>query len=316
MKKQRIKKISTVDMSREEWLAQRRKSVGGSDAAAVMGVSAYKSPYALWAEKSGKITPSDISGKEAVREGNDLEEYVARRWMEATGKRLVRARYFYYNTAYPFAHANVDRMVVGERAGFEAKTTSDYGILQQCRDGRYPEAWRLQMLHYMMVTGRDKWYLGVLCLGKGFFTFELQRDEAAIAALAQAEARFWQHVTDGTPPKVDGSDSTLEALQQILGDSQKGLMIDLTDVGHHVTDFVNLGEEIKRLTDKQNAHRAQIMEFMGDAEKGTYADVTVSFKTQSRSTFDRKAFEAVNGVIGSEFFKQSSARPFKVSVRK
>lgn len=316
MEKQKITKISTADMTREQWLTQRRKSIGGSDAAAVMGVSPYKSPYALWAEKTGKITPSDISGKEAVREGNDLEDYVARRWMEATGKRLVRARYFYYNAAYPFAHANVDRMVVGERAGFEAKTTSDYAILQQCRDGRYPEAWRLQMLHYMMVTGRDKWYLGVLCLGKGFFTFELQRDEAAIDALAEAEARFWQHVIDGTSPRVDGSESTLEALLQILGVSHGGVVVDLTDVGHHVTDFVNLGEEIKKLTDKQNTHRAQIMDFMGDAEKGTYADVTVSFKTQNRATFDRKAYEAANGVIGSEFFRQSTSRPFKVSVRR
>ena len=316
MNKSKITKVSTAEMSREQWLLQRRKSIGGSDAAAVMGVSAYKSPYALWAEKSGKITPSDISGKEAVREGNDLEDYVARRWMEATGKKLVRARSFYYNTAYPFAHANVDRMVVGERAGFEAKTTSDYSILQQCRDGRYPEAWRLQMLHYMMVTGRDKWYLGVLCLGKGFFTFELERDEAAIAALAEAEQRFWQHVIDGTSPRVDGSDSTLEALQQILGDSKAGIVVDLSDVGHHVTDFVHLSEEIKKLTDRQNVHRAEIMDFMGAAEKGTYADVTVSFKSQSRSTFDRKSFEAANGAIGSEFFKVSTSRPFKVTVRK
>lgn len=316
MQKQNITKIGTADMSREQWLLQRRRSIGGSDAAAVMGVSAYKSPYALWAEKSGRIIPSDFSGKEAVREGNDLEDYVARRWMEATGKKLHRARCFFYNDAYPYAHANVDRMVVGERAGFEAKTTSDYGILQQCRDGHYPEAWRLQMMHYMMVTGREKWYLGVLCLGKGFFTFELCRDEAAIAALAQAEQQFWQHVVDGIPPQVDGSESTMEALQQILGESRAGVVIDLSDVGHHVTDYVNLGEDIKKLTARQNDHRARIMEYMGDAEKGTYADVTVSFKSQSRSTFDRKEFEAVNGVIGSEFFKHSMSRPFKVTVRR
>ena len=315
MEKQKIKKLSTADMTREQWLAQRRKSIGGSDTAAVMGISPYKSPYALWAEKTGKITPADISGREAVREGSDLEDYVAQRWTEVTGKKLVRARCFYYNSAYPFAHANADRMVVGESAGFEAKTTSDYEIFRQCRDGRYPEAWRLQMLHYMMVTGRDRWHLGVLCFGKGFFTFELQRDEAAIAALAQAEQRFWQHVTDGTPPKVDGSESTLEALQQILGDSMGGVA-DLTDIGHHVTDYVSLGEEIKKLTARQNVHRACIMDFMGAAERGTYGDVTVSFKTQNRATFDRKAFEAANGTIGSEYFKVSTARPFKVTVRK
>ena len=315
MNKQTIKKISTSGLTREQWLALRRKSIGGSDAAAVMGISAYKSPYALWAEKTGKVTPADISGKEAVREGNDLEDYVAQRWTEVTGKKLRHANCMFYNSAYPYAHANVDRMVVGESAGFEAKTTTDFAILQQLRHGRYPDAWRLQMLHYMMVTGKQRWELGVLCFGKGFFTFTLERDEAAIAALAAAEERFWQHVTDGTPPKVDGSVATLEALSEILGSSVPETR-DLSEIGHHVTDFVVLDEKIKALTGQQNAHKAEIMQFMGDAERGTYGDVSVSFKTQSRSSFDRKAFEAENGAIDPAFFRHSTTRPFKVSVRK
>ena len=313
--KQTIKKISTNNLSREQWLALRRKSIGGSDAAAVMGISPYKSPYALWAEKTGKVNPGDISDREAVREGNDLEDYVAKRWMEDTGKKLRQANCMFYNSAYPYAHANVDRMVVGESAGFEAKTTTDYRILQQLRQGRYPDAWRLQMLHYMMVTGRQRWYLGVLCFGKGFFTFTLDRDEAAISALAAVEERFWQYVTDGTPPKVDGSDSTLAALAELLAASVSETK-DLSDIGHHVTDYVVLEEKIKALTKEQNGHKAEIMQFMGQAERGTYGDVSVSFKTQNRSSFDRKAFEDANGAIDPRFFRHSSSRPFKVSVRK
>ena len=314
MAEQKLTKISTADMPHAEWLALRRKSIGGSDAAAVMGASPYKSPYALWAEKVGRITPGDISSREAVRLGRDLEDYVADRWTEDTGKRLRRARCVFYNSAYPFAHANVDRLVVGENAGFEAKTTSDYGVLQQCREGRYPDTWRLQMLHYMMVTGRERWYLGVLCFGRGFFCFELLRDEAAIAALAEAEQKFWDCVERECPPVVDGSESTLEALRAVLGDSD-GSAVALDEVGHHVTDYVTLGEQIKALTGKQDAHKAAIMAHMGAAEKGVYGDVTVSFKSQRRASFDRKAFEAVNGAIDPAFLRESVTRPFKVTVR-
>lgn len=315
MEGNKIRKVPVGDMSREEWLAQRRKSIGGSDAGAVLGLSQYKSPYALWAEKSGRITPGDISSKEAVREGRDLEQYVAQRWSECTGKKLRRANCFYYNDAYPFAHANVDRMVVGESAGFEAKTTSDYAVVQQCRNGRYPDSWRAQMLHYLMVTGKQRWYLGVLCFGRGFYCFELDRDEEQIRLLARQEEAFWQGVRQGTPPPVDGSPSTLETLQTILGDSREELK-DLEPVGQHVTDYVNAAQEIKALTARQNLCRAKIMDYLGSAEKGCYGDVTVSFKTQQRSSFDRAAYEAAKGPIGREFFKQSVSRPFQVHVRK
>ena len=72
-----IRKVSTKEMSREEWLEVRRKSIGGSDAASILGLNQYNSAYSLWCEKTGKITPEDISSKEAVRLGNDLEQYAA-----------------------------------------------------------------------------------------------------------------------------------------------------------------------------------------------------------------------------------------------
>lgn len=76
-----ISRVSTKDMSREDWLNARRRSIGGSDAGALLGLNPYNSPYALWAEKTGKIVPEGIGDREAVRLGNDLEQYVAERWI-------------------------------------------------------------------------------------------------------------------------------------------------------------------------------------------------------------------------------------------
>lgn len=140
-----IEKIPVHDMSREEWVQSRRESIGGSDAATVLGLNPYSSPYALWAEKTGAIEPEDISGKEAVRLGVFLEPYVAQRFSEVTDKKVRRENYILKNSDYPWAHANVDRLVVGEKAGLECKTTSALN-LKKFKGGEYPANYYCQCI--------------------------------------------------------------------------------------------------------------------------------------------------------------------------
>ena len=127
--------------SNEEWLAERRKSIGGSDAGTICGYNKYSTPYALWAEKTGLVEPDDLSDKEAVRLGNDLEDYVAKRFQEATGKKVRRCNFTFRNDDFPFAHANIDREVLGEEAGLEIKTTSNFDYIHLCENGEYPPVW-------------------------------------------------------------------------------------------------------------------------------------------------------------------------------
>ena len=177
----------TNAMSREKWLQERKKGIGGSDAAALLGLNPYVSPYALWAEKTNRLPEKDDN--EAMRQGRDLEQYVADRFMEATGKKVRRKKTMLRNLAYPFAHANIDRWVVGENAGLECKTTSIIN-LKKFKNGEYPAAYYCQCMHYMAVTGADRWYLAVLILNQGFHHFVIERDEEEIAALMQAEQEF------------------------------------------------------------------------------------------------------------------------------
>lgn len=114
-------------MSREEWLDRRRKSIGGSDAAGIVGLSKWASPFSVWADKTGRAPEKEDT--EAMRQGRDLEDYVAR-WMEETGKRVYRLPAMLYNPLYPFAHADVDSMVMGESAGLECKTAFSLDLKQ------------------------------------------------------------------------------------------------------------------------------------------------------------------------------------------
>lgn len=307
-----ITRICTSDMSREAWLAKRRESIGGSDAGAILGLNKYTSPYALWAEKTGKVVPEDIGDKEAVRLGHDLEDYVAKRFAEATGKRVRRENHFIFNDAYPFAHALPDRMIVGESAGLECKTTSSWEIVQQCRAGKYPDAWYCQVMHYLMTTGMKRWFLAVLCFGHGFFWFEIERNEDEIRALAEAEERFWHYVETQTPPPVDGTESTMEAIKTIHAESS-GESADLSAVRAALQEYTALGKQIDELQALRNNAQAVVMEFMADAERGACEGYKVSWKTQTRNTFDRKRYEKERGAIPAEYFEASTSRPFKVT---
>lgn len=311
-----ITKVSTNDMSHDEWLERRRGSIGGSDAGIILGFNKYRSAYNLWAEKTGKFIPEDISDREAVRTGNDLEQYVAERFSEASGKKVQRSNAVIYNDQYPFAHANIDRKIVGENAGLECKTTSSWEILDQCKNNDFPDLWYCQMVHYMMVTGSEKWYLAVLILGRGFYWFTIERNDSEIEALAQAEKDFWRMVETEEEPTVDGTDSTSEAIQMIFPKGRSEKEIDLSAVSNDLTLIISLNKKIKELEKIRDEHKQAIMLFMQDAGVGMYSNITVMYKSQKTDRFCKEAYEEENGPIDRRFFKTTESRPFKIYIKK
>ena len=102
---------STIEMDRAQWLAARQKGIGGSDAAAVCGVSRYKTPLQLWQEKTGRVQPPDLGDNSRVRAGNALEEVVAVWWQEETGMACRRDNKIRAAKDRPYLLANVDRVI-------------------------------------------------------------------------------------------------------------------------------------------------------------------------------------------------------------
>lgn len=305
-----IRKIPTANMSKKEWESLRSSTIGGSDAAAILGLNPHKSAYALWAEKTGKVIPEDISQKEAVRLGTDLEEYVAKRFTEATGKKVRRENYTVFRDDMPYAHANYDRIVIGERAGLEIKTTNALN-LKKFKNGEYPANYYVQCCHYLLVSGLDRWYLAVLVLGVEFKVFVIERDEAELAALKMAEENFWYQVQNDLPPEIDGMDSTLDALNAEFPVSEPGTEMDLTGCAVDLAILDECAQQIKALEEKKAAAQARIMEAMGSAERGGYGSYRVTWKSQKRQTFDRKKYEKEHGGIPLEYFKTSESRTFR-----
>jgi len=165
-------KIPIGDMDRKEWLRLRQSGIGGSDAGAVCGLNPYSSPMKVYQDKVCEI-PEEEEGtasggragnngeegeNEAIRQGHDLEDYVAQRFMEATGLKVRRSNYMYRSLVCPFMIADVDRLVIGEDAGLECKTVSAYNE-DKWKDGGIPLHYIMQCYHYMAVTGKRTWYI-------------------------------------------------------------------------------------------------------------------------------------------------------------
>ena len=307
-----IRRISTKGMSREDWLEQRRKTIGGSDAAGIVGLSKWASPFSVWAEKTGRAAEKEDT--EAMRQGRDFESYVAQRWSEETGKRVYRVSAMLYNPLYPFAHADVDRMVVGENAGLECKTTFSLD-LKQFNGVEFPVQYYAQCVHYLAVTGADRWYLAVLAYGRGFFTFVLERNQAEIDALMTAEAAFWTKVEQDTPPPADGSEATTAALQTIYPTSQK-TTVDLYGRDNMLQEYMRLKADKKAIDYRIDELENTIKADMGDAENGSCGLFNISWKSQTRQSFQAKEFAKAHPNIDlAPFYKNTTLRPFKVTER-
>lgn len=291
----------------EDWLKARRNGIGGSDAAAIIGCNDFSSPYEVWLDKMGMLDPKEPN--EAMRQGTELEGYVAWRFSDKTGKKVRRRPGIFMNPDYPFALATIDRWVLGENAGLECKTTNAMN-LSKFRDGEFPANYYVQCMHYMAVTGADKWYLAVLVQGKDFLTFEFERDEEMIADLMEAERDLWDHVVSGIPPETDGTDATGHALSSQYPGGAEG-DIDLFGVDFDRLNSLkeqkkSLEREIKRIEQEAKAR-------MGDFETGHNGKWKVYWKTQTRKSFDHKRFEESHPELDlSPYFKESVSRVFRV----
>lgn len=309
-----IKRVSTNEMSHDDWVELRKKSIGGSDAAAIVGLNNYSSAFSVWAEKTGRIDAKEDN--EAMRQGRDLEEYVAQRFVEQTGKHVRKCNAFLYNDLYPFAHANIDREIVGEDAGLECKTTSllnPYNF----KNGEYPENYYVQCQHYMAITGKKKWYIAVLVLNRSFHVYEVERDEDEIAALMKAESDFWRYVEEDAPPAVDGSEATTEAIKVVYGDSIPNGAVDMFGHEYTLERIQELGDAIKRLQNEKASCENEIKTFMGENELGVCGLYRASWKQQERSTFDFEKFRLDHPELNlDKYYKKTKTRVFRISKKK
>lgn len=303
-------KISIREMDQKEWLQLRKTGIGGSDAGAVCGLNPYSSAMKVFRDKTGGAVEGQDS--EAVRIGHDLEQYVAKRFMEATGLRVRRSNYMYRSKEHPFMIADVDRLVIGEDAGLECKTASAYNV-DKWADGNIPLHYMMQCYHYMAVTGKRVWYIAAVILGREFVCRRLEWDDAIISNLIDMEEKFWNgHVLTGKIPPPDGSRACDEVIAQYFGTARDAVAIELTGFDEKLGRRREILQEIAELETEKKQIEQEVKLFMGEHETAQSESYRVSWGNVDSTRLDTKRIKEERPEIYADYATVSHSRRFEV----
>ncbi|OMQ86029.1 YqaJ viral recombinase family nuclease [Burkholderia pseudomallei] len=284
-----LKLVKTQELSRDDWLAVRRTGIGGSDAAAAVGLNPYMSPLELWLDKTGRAEglprpdPNDTTSP--TYWGTLLEPLVAAVYTKKTGNRVRRVNAVLRHPSVPFMLANIDREVVGARdvSILECKTAGEFGA-RLWRAG-VPEYVQIQVQHQLAVTGKTAAHVAVLLCGQALEVHRIERDDALIGRLVELEARFWRFVESDTPPPADGSESADRALRHLYPGN--GGTVDFTDdrsLSSAFADLVAVRADIEARQTIEAQLKQTIAQAMGDATRALFETGEVSFKRSKDSS--------------------------------
>ncbi len=304
------KTISLANVSHEDWLRLRKTGIGGSDAGAICGLNPYSSAMNVYRDKlSEELLLED---NESMRQGRDLEEYVARRFCEATGFKVRRSNLLYRSKEHPFMIATIDRLIVGQDAGLECKTANAYQA-DKWNHGEIPPHYLLQCCHYMAVTGKKEWYLAVVILGRDFHYVKLTWNDQVIENLIAIEREFWNyHILQNRLPKPDGSQAFEEALGDYFHLANRGSSIPLVGFDEKLARREELMASIKKLEQEQKQIEQEVKCFMKENETAVSEKYRVSWSNVETTKLDTKRVKEEEPELYENFSKTTTSRRFSV----
>ncbi|MEK4815759.1 YqaJ viral recombinase family protein [Macrococcus sp. FSL R5-0951] len=303
--------LNTKDMTHEEWLKARQSGIGGSDAGTILGVNKWKSKTQLFFEKVNPELKQQVDN-EFIYWGNVLEDVVAKEFETRTGKKVRKNNKMLRHPEHEFMLANLDRVIVGEKALLECKTTSQYNI-DQWKDDEIPASYLCQIQHYMAVTGYEKAYIAVLCGGNQFIWKEVPRDDELIEIIVNAEKDFWyNNVLAGVIPEIDGSDATKDFLNHMYKDIDETEIQLSDDVETLLTALEQVKQEEKELKELKTQYENKIKHILGNNLAGKTSGYQVTWKPQVRKTLDTKKIREIYGEQLDLYYKETETRVLKI----
>ena len=303
--------VSTLNMDRNEWLEYRRKGLGGSDAAAILGLNPWKTAMDVWLEKTGELTEDESQDNEKMYWGTALEDVVAREFMTRTGLKVRRRNAILQHRKHRFMIANVDRLVIGHKAGLECKTAGQYSADDWAMG--VPEYYIPQVQHYMAVTGYKAWYVAVLIGGQEFKYYKIARDDYFIRQLIEAETEFWNLVETRIPPPIDGTKASTELIKRLYPEAEKGKEVELPfEAFELIQQYERACEEEKRIQLIKDEAANKLKDMLGTAERGSIHGRTVIWQNVVSKRLDTKALKKEYLDIYDRFAQESVYRRFSI----
>lgn len=286
--------------------------IGGPGAAVVAGLSPYKTPLRYFYELRGELPESDDE-TEAMAWGTILEEPIAKKYADLTGRK-IRRQPPKLSAAHPFMRASIDYQVVNESRGPGILECKNFGYwtgksIKSFTD--IPDHVYVQGQHYLAVYGYTWCSFALLIGGQHFIWFDVERHEAVIAKLIEIETGFWERVQRNDPPPIDGSVQTAEIIKQLYPqDSGAVITIDDAEFLRHALGY------LEWKTKEKDAETAKIAEenfLKASLQEATVAKVPgfgeISWRTAAPShkeVFDVERFRADQPTLYAHYLRMES----------
>jgi putative phage-type endonuclease len=244
----------------QEWHDLRNEpgAVGGSDIAAITGLSTWESAITKWAKKTGQI-PDEVTPNMSMKLGTILESPILNLFANEHPELEIFETGTWANKENPWARSNPDGLYKdadGNWGIIEVKFSRDYwsGV---------PQAYRAQVLWYMRIFGIKQAKLVALA-GSSYMEFDIEWDEFEAQTLWDAAVRFRQACLDMKMPYWDGSNSTLETIRA-LSPGIVDTEVDLDDLGMH---YLNSVSDFEQANAKMTDLKARVINAMDGAKRG------------------------------------------------
>lgn len=267
--------VDTANLSRDDWLEWRRKGIGGSDAASIIGVSPFATARDLYYDKLNIVSFDDEEDNWVQKEiGHLLEDLVAKIFSKKTGYPIYQVKKMFYHPHYPYMLADVDyfvRLPDGKTAILEIKTTNYNATGNWWLDGKesVPVNYELQGRHYMAVTNIDKVYY--CCLYGNtedeIIIRSIDRDYGYEELIITLEGDFWKNnvLAKVPPPYYEDGDLVLESIKRHTGelDINAPTVALNADITSNVTRYLELQEEKKKVKSEENKIESELKRLRG-----------------------------------------------------
>lgn len=316
-----IERLSTKALPHDEWLALRRRGIGGSDTpVVVLGERhPFRTPRQLWEEKTGRSP--DVEETPAMRRGTVLEPVVADLYREVTGRKLRRVNAVLQHPEHDWMLGNVDREIVAARPddgpGILEIKCPGLRVFAQCRREGIPDYYQLQMQHYLAVTGRKWGAFAVFSAERwDLLHFDVERDDELIELIVERDAAFWELVKSGTPPE-SAEELTKVDIPPLQTDME---LIRMEGEGWRraVEDYRTAREILAEAEELESGAKERLQNFMSQAhaQVAEGCGLRVFWREQAgRETFDHNAFAKTHPELVESmrpFYKKSKpSRPFR-----
>ena len=289
----------------------RQSYIGGSDIAAVLGKSRWKTKYELWAEKTGKLQQKDLSQIEAVELGTDLEDFVAQKFSQKTGYKVRRAPKVYQHPDYPFMVAHIDRLITDTNEILECKTCAATKAKEWEND--IPIEYVYQVIWYLGITGKKSAWIACLIGGQKFDYKQINFSPKLFNKMVEKAIEFWEMVQNNTPPAVTSQD--VEVLAEVFPNSTEE-MIENEELNDLIAYRQELCMQIDEMTKEKDELTAQLQEYIGDRQGLLTSKYKVIWKEQTSSRLNTTMLKQEHPEIIKQYKQKVTSRPFRVNLRK